>query len=230
MVFNNLPGRSGFRTAWGNSTLIRGRGACLLFDTGCDGDILLYNLKKFGVNPAEIQTVVLSHNHWDHVDGLLALLRAGCKPRVFVPALFPEVFKKKVRKAGGRVISVKGPRKISAGVYSGGQLRGRKWEQALVFECAGGPVVLTGCAHPGIAVVARRCAELFGRPLLLAGGFHLKDSSAGEIKKVILSLRQIGVEKVAPNHCTGAAALRQFRAAWGADFMEAGCGLSIKAA
>lgn len=228
VVFNNLPGRSDFRTGWGNATLIRGRRTRLLFDTGCDGGILLHNLKKLGVSPAEIQVVVLSHNHWDHVDGLWALLGAGGKPRVFVPARFPEAFKKKVRAAGGRIMNVKGPRKIGEAVYSGGQLRGRKWEQALVVKSSRGPVILTGCAHPGIARVAERCSKLFGEPYLLAGGFHLKDSSSPEIKSVAARLRGLGVLKMAPNHCTGAAALRGLAAAWGPDFIKAGCGQAIK--
>lgn len=228
VVVNNIPGRSGFATGWGNAFLIRGGGACVLFDTGCEGPLLLGNLKKLGVSPGKIGVVVLSHNHWDHTGGLWALLACSGKVRVFMPAMFPEAFRKKVRAAGGLVVSIKGPRKIAEGIYSGGQLRGRKWEHALVLKSSAGPVLITGCAHPGIVSVAERCAKLFGKPYLLAGGFHLKDSSAAQIGAVIARLRRLGVRKVAPNHCTGALAIKKFRAAWGRDFIKAACGFSIK--
>ena len=43
---------------------------------------------------------------------------------------------------------------------------------------------------------------------MVAGGLHLKDSSEGEISKVITFLRQHGVQKIVPTHCTGKPAQR----------------------
>ncbi|MDP2028242.1 MAG: hypothetical protein Q8K12_01220 [Thiobacillus sp.] len=36
------------------------------------------------------------------------------------------------------------------------------------------------------------------------------------------------MEKVAPSHCTGDAAITQFRKAWGKDFVEGGLGAVIE--
>ena len=53
---------------------------------------------------------------------------------------------------------------------------------------------------------------------MVAGGLHLKDSSEDEITKVITFLRQHGVQKIMPTHCTGKHAERLMGAAF-----EAGC-------
>lgn len=48
----------------------------LLFDTGPDGDIFLRNAKILGIDLSSIDTVVLSHGHWDHAGGLDAAITA----------------------------------------------------------------------------------------------------------------------------------------------------------
>jgi len=228
IVVNNIPGRPGFASGWGNAFLLRGPGVSLLFDTGCDGSLLLYNLGKLGVEPADIDTIVLSHDHWDHTGGLKAFLWRNRGAKIFLPARFPDKYKRELRVSGARVECVAGPRRLADGVYSTGQMSGRKWEQGLIVDTPGGPALLTGCAHPGILRMARRCAGLRGTPWLIAGGFHLKDSSCAEIKSVVKELRRMGIKKAAPNHCTGAAAIRLFRAAWKRDFVDASCGAEIK--
>ena len=40
----------------------------------------------------------------------------------------------------------------------------------------------------------------------------------------------IGVERVAPSHCTGDVAMRLFREAWGESFVEGGAGAVIEVA
>jgi 7,8-dihydropterin-6-yl-methyl-4-(beta-D-ribofuranosyl)aminobenzene 5'-phosphate synthase len=46
----------------------------VLFDTGCSTDGVVWNAKKLGVDLGEIELVVLSHGHYDHFGGLLAVL------------------------------------------------------------------------------------------------------------------------------------------------------------
>lgn len=227
VVVNNIPGRPGFASGWGNSFLMRGPGVSLLFDTGCDGSLLLYNLRKLGVGPEDIDTVVISHDHWDHTGGLKAFLWRNRAPKIFLPARFSEKTKRDLRAAGARLEYVRGPRPVVDGVYSTGQMAGRKWEQGLIVDAARGPALFTGCAHPGIVKMARRCSKLRGTPYLVAGGFHLKDSSRGEIKTAVRELRAMGIKKAAPDHCTGAAAIKLFRAAWKKDLMDAACGARI---
>jgi len=228
VVANNIPHSRGFQPGWGNACLIRRAGNAVLFDTGGDGDFLLQNLGEVGISPARINHVVISHEHDDHVGGLWAFLHANRKALVFAPASFSKAFKSRVRAAGARLVLVKGPRMVCKGLYSTGEMKGRKWEQALALRTPQGLVILTGCAHPGIVRIVERCARLFkDKPHLVLGGFHLKDASGSKIDDVIARLRKTGLDRIAPNHCTGALAVRMIRSTWGEGFIETGCGASI---
>jgi len=59
-----------FLAEHGLSYLIEIDNEQILFDTG-HSDVFLKNANKLGINIQEnVQTVVLSHGHWDHGDGL----------------------------------------------------------------------------------------------------------------------------------------------------------------
>jgi 7,8-dihydropterin-6-yl-methyl-4-(beta-D-ribofuranosyl)aminobenzene 5'-phosphate synthase len=66
---------SAFWGEHGLSFLIEVEGKRLLFDTGQSGTVLLHNLAVLDVNPATIDTVAISHAHYDHTGGLEALLK-----------------------------------------------------------------------------------------------------------------------------------------------------------
>ena len=59
----------------------------LLFDTGA-GEALMPNLKTLGLSPTELDAVVISHGHYDHIGGLAQLLLArgseGLNTPVFI--------------------------------------------------------------------------------------------------------------------------------------------------
>ena len=69
VVVDNYPD-SELKTAWGLSILAKTPENTILFDTGPDPDVLRENLKKLGIDPSEIDFVVISHEHGDHVNGL----------------------------------------------------------------------------------------------------------------------------------------------------------------
>jgi len=62
----------------------------ILFDAGQSGKPILYNMGKMGLNPREIDTIFLSHCHYDHTGGLVEMLKAvGRKvPVVAHPKIF----------------------------------------------------------------------------------------------------------------------------------------------
>jgi glyoxylase-like metal-dependent hydrolase (beta-lactamase superfamily II) len=68
LLFTGLPARADkFLTGISTVALVRLNGRTLLFDTGpyAYRPILQMRLKKLGIDPGEIDTVVLSHVHWD---------------------------------------------------------------------------------------------------------------------------------------------------------------------
>jgi 7,8-dihydropterin-6-yl-methyl-4-(beta-D-ribofuranosyl)aminobenzene 5'-phosphate synthase len=238
----------GLKTAWGFSCLIEYRGQVILFDTGGDSPTLLANMAKLGIDPSEIETVVLSHIHGDHTSGLSGLLPmfavAGDGLTVFVPQSFPARFKDAVRTSAQpfdnpstllrarlrtSLVEVREPREIGDGVYTTGELGTGIIEQSLMVRTDEGLVVVTGCAHPGIVEIIRKAKTLSGDGVyLVLGGFHLGGKSQREIEGILSEFRRLGVRKVAPCHCTGEQAIRMFRQEYGEDFIQAGVGKVVR--
>jgi len=60
---------------WGYSALVEVDGHKILYDTGSSPDMALKNAKALKIDLSDVEDVVLSHNHYDHVGGLMALRR-----------------------------------------------------------------------------------------------------------------------------------------------------------
>lgn len=58
---------------WGFAALVEADGRKILFDTGAKTDVVLRNTQTLKLDLAEVQDVVLSHWHSDHVGGFITL-------------------------------------------------------------------------------------------------------------------------------------------------------------
>lgn len=228
IAYDNNAYDDRLETGWGFSCVVQLAGASILFDTGGNGAVLLRNMDKLGLDPGEIDLVVLSHIHGDHVGGLGAFLGENGDVVVYVPASFPQGLRDEIRSYATKVEEVRGPRQLLPGVHTTGELDGGIKEQSLVVESEEGLVVITGCAHPGIVNVVRTAREIAGDEVhLVLGGFHLRGASAARVESVVDSFLELGVEKVAPCHCSGENARRMFRERYGDDYIESGVGRRI---
>ena len=229
VVFNNVPGARGLAEGFGLAVWVQVGGHAVLLDTGSDGDVLLGNLSALGLNPASLEAVVLSHDHWDHRDGLPALLeRAPEALPVYVPARAQEALR--ARFPAARLVAVDEPVAVAPGVWTSGQVVGVYKdaplpEHALVVETSEGLLLAAGCSHPGIDRLLERVVSHWpDRPVrLAAGGFHLRDHDAAAIRSLSGRLRPL-VRQVAPSHCSGELAREIFRDLWGTDFLDLGLG------
>jgi 7,8-dihydropterin-6-yl-methyl-4-(beta-D-ribofuranosyl)aminobenzene 5'-phosphate synthase len=70
---------------WGFSALVEVAGKRILFDTGNDADIFAANVKAKGVDLANIDFVVLSHRHSDHMAGLSHVLSVNPTVKIYAP-------------------------------------------------------------------------------------------------------------------------------------------------
>jgi len=223
--YDNNPYKKRLTTAWGFSCVIRGTENTILFDTGGDGSILLTNLEKLGINLKEIDLVVLSHIHGDHVGGLSSFLEKNPEVVVYLPKSFPRGFKDGVMEYGAKVVEVQESLKICEGVYSTGELGTWIKEQSLIIHMEKGLIVITGCAHPGIVKIVNKVKDLVkGDVLLVMGGFHLGGESKGEIEKIVSSFRKLEVSYVGPCHCSGDAARQLFKEEYSENFVNIGVG------
>ncbi|MBN2250034.1 MAG: MBL fold metallo-hydrolase [Campylobacterales bacterium] len=228
VVFDNNPYKKGLQSGWGFSCLIEGMEKNVLFDTGAEGTILLENMQKLGITPEGIDVLVLSHAHSDHTGGVYDLLQKNNRLTVYLPASFPENFKRKAKEYGADIIEVKQPVEIIDGVYSTGEMDAGIKEQALILRTPQGMVIITGCAHPGIVNIIKRAKALFGEEVLLVmRGFHLHNKTGSEIKRIISEIQKLGVRYVAPCHCSGERARDLFREAYGEQYLPVGVGKII---
>ncbi len=69
----NTAWQTGVLAEWGLSVLIEKDEHSILFDTG-ESISAVKNAKILGIDMAKIDTIVLSHGHFDHTGGLLSLL------------------------------------------------------------------------------------------------------------------------------------------------------------
>jgi 7,8-dihydropterin-6-yl-methyl-4-(beta-D-ribofuranosyl)aminobenzene 5'-phosphate synthase len=227
IIYDNHPFDPRLRTAWGFSALIQYQGATLLFDTGADTPTLLGNMRLLGIDPARIDFVVLSHAHADHIGGLSGLLAQDIHPAVFMIPSMSDGFKRSISQMT-TVIEVTPGLDLSEGVFTTGEMDHGIPEQALAIRTSNGLVIITGCAHPGVAQMAAQAKTLHDDPIhLVLGGYHLRGKAEAELKSIIAAFRQLGVEKVAPCHCTGDQAIALFREEYGEDFIQAGAGRVI---
>ena len=224
VVYDNNAYDRSLRTEWGFACWVEVGEATVLFDTGGDSATLLGNMATLDLDPQAIDAVVLSHIHGDHTGGLAGLLDTGTRPTVYAPAAFPASFKADVR-ARTDLVEVTGAMEIVPGAYTTGPVGSGIVEQALVVGTDAGWVVVTGCAHPGIVEMVRRAKEATaGEVVWVMGGFHLGSASQRQIGRIIDELRALGVQRVAPCHCTGDRARRMFADAYGTDCTLAGVG------
>ncbi len=79
-------------------------------------------------------------------------------------------------------------------------------EQTLIGNVRGrGLVVVASCSHRGIVGICRHAIRVTGVPRVHAiiGGFHLSGLEAERHEQVAGAFREMGVEHIVPQHCTG---------------------------
>jgi 7,8-dihydropterin-6-yl-methyl-4-(beta-D-ribofuranosyl)aminobenzene 5'-phosphate synthase len=75
----------GMKYDWGYAALIEYGGKRILFDTGDNPEILKRNAKIKGVDLSELDFVVLSHRHGDHIGGMSYLLEVNPEVKIYAP-------------------------------------------------------------------------------------------------------------------------------------------------
>ncbi len=222
-VYDNLRLVKELKTSWGFGSVVKTPYETLLFDTGGDSEILLFNMKKLEIDPRSIDKVIISHIHADHVGGLKGFLEKNNNVTVFIPSTFPDAIRNGIISQGARFINVSAPTRISENVFSTGELYGPPIEQSLIIRAHSGLIVMTGCGHPGIVNIVSKAQDLFpkSKVYLGVGGFHHPPVS------VARELRKLGVRKIAPSHCTGSQAIETFKKEYKDDFIDYGAGKVI---
>ncbi len=176
----------------GVSYLVTVDGMKILFDVGRNvgeqhPSPLLRNMEALGLSPADIDAIVISHCHLDHVGGIAEMhdrtfsLSARDVDLTGKTAYLPTA----MTHPSATVEVVTGPRKLAPGVASTGPITRALWlmgpvaEQALLVDVQGkGVVMIVGCGHPQLERLVARAQAVTGagsepRPLYgVVGGLH----------------------------------------------------------
>lgn len=230
ILFDSKKEDPRYIVGWGVSYLINRH---VLFDAGENGDMLLHNMESMNVRQHEIQKIVISHEHWDHVGGLWRLLMNNRGISVYVCPGVSREFKDKITSFGSHVIEVEPFMEIDRNIYTSGETMGLCRygtipEQALILKSERGISVITGCAHNGITDILASLRENMPEPVhFVLGGFHTLDLPPSEVKSIIAKFQKMGVGTVAPSHCTGNDAIQLFRELYEDNFVEAVVGKTL---
>lgn len=233
-LFDNYKTVPSLLTAHGFSCLVEVENESgkynILFDTGADGNILLSNMDILKIDAANFDSIFLSHIHSDHVGGLNNILEKNNKLQVFIPKSFPDSIKQTIESYNSNYKEIKNQEEIYNLVYSTGEIGTSIIEQSLVLETEKGLVVITGCAHPGIVNIVRKMKKILpGKKVyLVMGGFHLSTESNTTIENIIKDFRELGVEKVAPSHCSGNRTRELFKEEYKENYINNGVGNIIE--
>lgn len=173
----------------------------------------------------------------------------ACADGRMMPAGEPE-FAAALAESAAEVIQITQPAEVIPGIWTSGEVpRGTGYEDtggnfhtgnqgcrsdsipddlSLFFMTDSGLVVVLGCAHAGIINILHHCIRLTGARIhAVMGGMHLLHASAARMQATIEALREIGPDWLAPNHCTGDAAVAQLYAAFPGRVLELHAGQSL---
>ncbi len=70
---------------FGFSCITKYQGKTILFDAGSNSDIFKKNTNKLGIDLTKVDMVVISHGHFDHLNGVDYLLQINPKVKIYFP-------------------------------------------------------------------------------------------------------------------------------------------------
>ncbi len=223
ILFDNYNSNESCQSLWGFSAYFEEYK--LLFDTGSNGRVLLKNMEALGVDVGEIEYMFITHSHWDHIGGIDSILELNPNITLFVPSSLSKHLLKDLKSLAKEVIVCgEKPQKLFANLYTTGLLGEDMPEQSLIVDESVSKVI-TGCGHYGIENITKVASQVINKKIDYAiGGFHLMNSDKESIEETITQLKELGVTKVLPTHCSGDLAIKMFQESFQTDCQQGGIG------
>lgn len=186
--------------SWGLSIYIERGNFRLLFDTGDDPNVLKENAEKLNINISKIDSLIFSHNHYDHTGGFPYIVEKVRGIPVYIPE---RIMAKKVEKYGFKPVFIKRVKEIQPG-FTLYRFEGGIPEQSLIVEGDNKTFLVVGCSHLRIENMVREIMEnqdvkIHG----VIGGFHLYTEGIERFKRIKNAFIDLGIEEIYPIHCTG---------------------------
>ncbi len=227
VIVDNFRWDENFDTDWGFSVFIDD-GVRILFDLGNKPSIFERNLGALGIDLRNVDYLVISHSDYDHIGGLEVFIRKNRKAKVFLPEGAAGELISKLKAHGYEIILATNPQVVYGRFYTTGSVTpSSRAEQSIFFRSDDYVYVIAGCSHPGVCnIVKRVCAFHKDKnlPVFYIGGLHLYKLKGDVLYKKISEIRECGVRKIAPSHCTGELAVKEFEKLYKERFLKLGVG------
>ena len=241
--------QAGLQSGHGVSYLIRTDSATILFDLGnnmtaASPSPLEQNMADLGISINEIDMIVISHRHPDHVGGqnwwaerTFSLDGMTQPPLGDLSVYIPE----KMTYPTGNLTLSRNPLQLAEGVATTGLITYAQpfpiWlampkgdEQALAVNVSGqGIVLITGCGHMGLESLLTRAKTVFDLPVVgVIGGLHYGDADMASLQPEIQLVNALNpvVVSLSP-HDSGLEALDGFAQAFPEAYTSIVVGQSI---
>ena len=228
----------------------------ILFDIG-PNDLFVENARKMNVDLDEIDTIVLSHGHWDHGDGLKFI---SDKSLITHPNSFVLRFRKESKTPVGlgmtkdeiesrfQVKESKSPYWITDKMVFLGEIpRANDFEarattftlgdgsadfvmddSAVAIKCSKGLIVLSGCAHAGICNTVSYAKEVCGENKVYAVLGGFHLKKVDEVfQKTVAFFQEEKLELLGATHCTSFKVQREFEKYFKTLNLEAGVEIDL---
>jgi 7,8-dihydropterin-6-yl-methyl-4-(beta-D-ribofuranosyl)aminobenzene 5'-phosphate synthase len=246
-----------FQAEHGLSYFIEHDGKKTLFDTG-HSDVFLKNAQKLGVDiQREVHTIVLSHGHWDHGDGLRYV---SDKTLITHPSAFIQRYRKKDYTYIGlelkrqdleekfNLVTTQKPYKISKHIIFLGEVPRLNTYEAKTtpfIDENGNPdfvpddsalaiihnyklIIVTGCSHAGICNIIEYAMQVSGINHVEAViGGFHLKHNNQQTEDTIHYFKNQRIETIYPSHCTELPALAEFYCKFGIQQLKTGMILEL---
>lgn len=255
---NRQPVVQGLKRAWGFSALIQYDDKTILFNTAGQEKILKNNFEVLGISPRSLDAVVISHHHWEMINGLGFIMEENPE----IPVYTTETVIKNLLRENPQWASnfhqvdtfeEYTPNILFQNLKSSRRHGGPRgiYEVHVILKTDKGLVIFLGCGHPQILRIVQASKALADTDQvhLIAGGTrllrpnnHIIIEDSGEdlsirqknyytdeyYAKLMADLKQEGVEYVMPTHCTLEPAEEFFRQAFGDRYINHTLGMRLE--
>lgn len=226
-LIENLSYKRGLLAEHGLSLYLETGTSKILFDTGQSG-AFIENAKKLGINIEDIDSVIISHGHYDHTGGLASFLKVNSKAKIYIKEeALTEKYDAAKRKIGitfnplllkGRVEFIREVKEIDNGIFIMPDIPSLNKsdnsfnnftdefpdELYLAITLKGELSIITGCSHKGITNIIQSAVNHFNLPVnLVLGGFHTMNYTSSQFETVSDYFRQNVPKSIGVCHCTG---------------------------
>ncbi|MFX0126070.1 MAG: MBL fold metallo-hydrolase [Candidatus Hodarchaeota archaeon] len=190
---------------WGFSILIETSDLAILFDAGPDPNALQENAEKLGINMSQLDLVIISHGHADHVEGLSFVAEQNPNIPVYVPIDMSSTVKQRVNSWNVTMVEIDSNYLIRDNIAIVGPLYGPPTEQAFAINVEGlGLIICVGCSHPGVENLTKESVDYFEtQPYAVIGGFHTLEENEESIHTLVDELLSMDLKQICPTHCCG---------------------------